>query len=47
MSGPTDAAAPEAARDDDPRSWRGAYIVVLVWLAVQIAALTLLSWAWP
>jgi hypothetical protein len=29
---------------DDARSWRGAYVAVLVWLAVQIAALTLLSW---
>jgi hypothetical protein len=51
MSGPGEPAgnapARQSARDDDSRSWRGAYLVVLVWLAVQIAALTLLSWAYP
>jgi hypothetical protein len=48
-SEPPSGSGPDSGRADDTgaRGWRGAYIAVLVWLAVQIAGLTWLSWYHP
>ena len=37
---------PASAREEEGRSWRRLYAVVLAWLAVVVVLLTLLTWAY-
>jgi|WetSurMetagenome_2_1015567.scaffolds.fasta_scaffold1499795_2 hypothetical protein len=46
MAADDDSAPGRPARDEDGRSWRGLYALVLAGLVVTVVLLTLLTWAY-